>query len=69
MQKGDIVSIYQNPMTGTNYEGEAELVSKERETTDTESWLVRFVGFDDGEFYRTIAVDKERKPLFSIDKG
>ena len=42
MTTGDVVSIFQKPLTGGDYEGEATLIRKERSGENTEDWTVRF---------------------------
>jgi len=46
MKKGDVVTIYKDPITKKKPEGEAWLVEKMREDFDQDFWLVRFT--DDG---------------------
>lgn len=44
MRKGDVFTIYEDPITCTKPEGDAELVCKEDTYNDgLESWLVRFL--------------------------
>ncbi len=49
MEKGQIVTIYEDPVTQTKIEGEAKLLGKIAENTNLEDWKVEFL--DDG--YRT----------------
>ncbi len=60
MNKGDIVTIYQDPITCKDAEGEAILVSKIDENANSETWKVHFRGDEIGSNYeRTI---KKIKP-------
>lgn len=48
MKKGDIVSIYEQPLTETKYEGEAKLVSFIKQLNSAvnygvELWQVKFI--------------------------
>lgn len=47
MKKGDIVSIYERPLSETKYEGEAKLISFIQvlnEHLRLELWRVKFIG-------------------------
>ena len=43
MKKGDIVKIYEQPLTETKYEGEAKLVSFIKRGNIIELWRVKFI--------------------------
>ena len=44
MKKGDIVEIYEQPLSKTKFEGEAKLISFIRQlNTDVELWRVKFL--------------------------
>ena len=47
MKKGDVVSIYEQPLTETKYEGEARLISFIKRGNIIELWRVKFI--DDGQ--------------------
>jgi hypothetical protein len=49
MKKGDTVTIYQDPLTKKNKEGQARLVRLINDGGEFECWKVRFLGGDAGE--------------------
>lgn len=57
---GDVVEIYEKPMTQQRLEGLAKLVRLVQKDVDRELWEVKFVGDDAGVFLRWIKV-KARK--------
>ena len=55
MDKGDIVTIYEDPITCQKPEGDAILVTKIDENANSETWKVHFRGDEIGTNYeRTI---------------
>jgi hypothetical protein len=46
MKKGDIVTIYEDPITQEKPEGEAQLIVKENVSDELQYWKVKFL--DDG---------------------
>gem|GEM_PF-2599835 len=61
MKKGDVVKIYEQPLTETKFEGEAKLISFIKYlNVDVELWRVKFI--DDGQIVsRAIKVEKEEE--------
>lgn len=49
MKKGDIVTIYQDPLTKQEVEGQAQLREHEYDHRNLEYWQVRFLGEEDGD--------------------
>jgi hypothetical protein len=49
MKKGDTVTIYQDPLTETNKEGQARLLRFINEDHDMEFWEVKFLAAGAGE--------------------
>jgi hypothetical protein len=46
MQKGDVVMIYEDPITEQKPEGKAELLKKVGGDEEVEQWIVRFLDDD-----------------------
>jgi hypothetical protein len=66
LKKGDIVKIYQDPVTKTDYEGEAELIELYRENVGDglEIWVVHFLNDYPNETYiRTIYIRQQQTRL------
>jgi len=57
MEKGQIITVYEDPITQTKIEGDAKLLGKIAENTDLEDWKVEFL--DDG--YRTERVIRKKE--------
>jgi hypothetical protein len=49
MKKGDIVTIYIDPLTKQKAEGQAQLIRFISEAHDMEFWKVKFLGGEDGD--------------------
>ena len=59
MKKGDVVSIYEQPLTETKYEGEARLVSFIQVlNTGVELWRVKFID-DDQVVSRAVKIKED----------
>lgn len=55
MKKGQVVTIYEDPITQTKVEGQARLLRKECDLGDgLEYWAVKFLGYEDITLHRTI---------------
>lgn len=59
MKKGDIVTIYEDPITEKIPEGKAVLLRPVNSDEDLEWWEVRFKGEDD-TYYRFIKTDESK---------
>jgi hypothetical protein len=59
MKVGDIVEIYEKPMTNERLEGRAKLVRLLTSDYDRELWEVKFVGDDAVLFLRWIKKEME----------
>lgn len=49
MKKGDVVTIYHNPWSEQEVEGQAQLLKYESEYKELEYWKVKFLDCDAGE--------------------
>jgi hypothetical protein len=49
MKKGDTITIYQDPLTRKNKEGQARLIRFVSESHDMEFWEVKFLAAGAGE--------------------
>ena len=54
MKKGEIVTIYEDPLTEKKMEGKARLVEEIVSDPPLESWYVRFIGEESDEYVRWI---------------
>lgn len=54
MKKGDIVTIYENPLTKEKPEGRAKLVKKICDDVDMEYWQVQFLPGERNNYTRWI---------------
>ena len=59
MKEGEIVNVYQDPITNLIFEGDAKLIKKLGEDNEFEFWLVEFTDERGINYHRKFYAPKE----------